>query len=79
MTDFLTEAKQIVLELSLRAQGQESSERLVAETSKTLSGLALAAEVGADLEPELMRAAILTPSVVKDPQLCGQLTRALQD
>ncbi len=74
-----TIAETVVLELSLRAQGQESLERLVAETSKTLIGLARAAGVEADLEPELRRAAILTPSVDNNPQLCEQLTRAFQD
>jgi amidohydrolase len=74
-----TIAEKVVLELSLRAQGQESLERLVDETSKTLSGLARAAGAGAELEPELRRAAIHTPSVANNPQLCEQLTRVFQD
>jgi len=71
-------AEKVVLELSLRAQGQQNLERLVTEVEATLNGLAHAAGIGADLKPELKRAARLTPSVANDPQLCGQLTRVFQ-
>ena len=74
-----TIAEKIVLELSLRAQGQESLERLVDEVAETATGLALAAGVGPDLKPELQRAAALTPSVVNDPGLCGRLTNVFED
>jgi len=71
-------AENVVLELSLRAQGQKNLERLVAEVEETLSGLAQASGVGTCQKPELKRSALLTPSVANDPQLCEQLTSVFQ-
>jgi hippurate hydrolase len=71
-------AERVVLELSLRAQGQAGLERLVAEVKETLTGLAQAAGAGADLKPELERAAVPTPSVANDPQLSGRLAGVFQ-
>jgi hippurate hydrolase len=74
-----TIAEKVVLELSLRAQGVESLERLVAGVAEAIDGLARAAGMGPELEPELRRAAFLTPSVANDARLCGLLTSAFQD
>lgn len=71
-------AEKVVLELSLRAQGQDGLERLVAEVKETLNGLAQAGGVEADRMPELERAAVSTPSVANDPQLSGRLASAFR-
>lgn len=74
-----TIAEKITLEISLRAQGKECLEHLEAQVFETATGLALAAGVGPDLQPELQRAGAYTPSVFNDPGLCSRLTRVFEE
>ena len=74
-----TIAEKVVLEISLRAQGSDSLERLVAAVTETANGLAQAAGMGPDNMPQVQRAAVLTPSVKNDPQLSTRLSRVFQD
>jgi hippurate hydrolase len=74
-----TIAEKVVLELSLRSQGRDSLERLVAAVTETANGIAQAAGLGPDYLPQVERSAVLTPSVANDLGLCVRLTRVFED
>jgi amidohydrolase len=68
-----TIADKVKLELSLRAQGQDSLERLVQDVTTTARGVAQAAGLTSEEMPSVKRAAVLTPSVKNNTSLSQRL------
>lgn len=74
-----TIAENVILELSLRAQGRDSLERLITGVTETAYGIAQSAGLGSDQMPIVQRVAVLTPSVNNDPELSRLLTGIFQE
>ena len=74
-----TIAEKVRLELSLRAQGRDSLERLIQAVTETAKGIAQTAGLEPGQMPIIERAAVLTPSVKNDIELSRMLTKVFQE